>query len=106
EGSPLEEPLDRVLRLVAEHREREPVARVADRLVPGDVPPPVELLLRVAHGLRQLRRQLLDDLVDLRVELARRHSPVDEPPLDRPPRRDLLAEEQDLARAAVADEDR
>ena len=48
---PLEELPDRALRLVAEHREREPVACVADGLVPGDVAPPVQLLLRVAGGL-------------------------------------------------------
>src|SRR2546430_8646276 len=60
---------------------RSPVARVADRLVPGDVPPPVELLLRVARRLRELRRELLHDLVHLRVEFRRRYDPVDEPPL-------------------------
>ena len=97
---------DRVLRLVAEHRERQPVACVADRLVPGDVAPPVQLLLRVAHGLRELRRELVDELVDLGVELGRGDRAVDEPPLGRLRRRDLLAEEEDLARTAVADHDR
>src|SRR5215208_4861333 len=70
---PFEERLDRALRLVAEHRQREPVACVADRLVPRDVAPPVELLLRVPGRLRQLSHELLDDLVHLRVELRRRH---------------------------------
>ena len=96
----------RFLRLLGRHREGQPVARVVDRLVPGEVAPEVELLLRVAHGLRELGRELLDQLVDRRVEVRRRHRAVHEPPLLGLPRRDLLAEKDDLARAALADHDR
>ena len=99
----LEERAHRVLRLVAQHREREPVARVADGLVPGEVAPDVQLLLRVARRLRELRGELLDPLVDGRVELRLGHGPVDEPPLRGLRRRDLVAEEDDLPRAPVAD---
>src|SRR5205823_7473374 len=102
----VEERLDRVLRLVAQHRERQPVACVPDGVVPRQVAPPVELLLRVAHRLRQLRRELADELVDLRVELRRRHCDVDKAPRSGLRRWDLLAEEQALARTAVADHDR
>src|SRR5687767_5764571 len=67
-GAPLlrtvEEAANRALRLVAQHRERQPVAGVADGLVPGDVPPPVQLLLRVPGRLGELARELLDQLVD------------------------------------------
>ena len=62
----------RRLRLVGRHRERQPVARVVDGLVPGEVAPEVQLLLRVAHGLRELGGELLDQLVDGRVEVRRR----------------------------------
>jgi hypothetical protein len=79
---------------------------MADGLVPGDVAPPVQLLLRVAHGLRKLRRELRHQLVDLRIELRRRHRPVDETPLGRLGGTDLVAEEQNLARAAITDHDR
>src|SRR5262245_15176766 len=98
-SSRVEEGPDRPLRLVAEHREGEPVARVADRLVPGEVAPDVELLLRVARRLRQLSHEALDPLVDGRVELRPRHGAVDEPPLRRLRRGDLVAEQDDLARA-------
>ena len=70
--SAVEEAADRALRFVAEHREREPVARVADGLVPRDVTPPVQLLLRVPRRLGQLARELLDPLVDDGVELGAR----------------------------------
>src|SRR5690348_13189229 len=66
-----QEVLDRALRLVAQHREREPVARVADGVVPGEVAPPVQLLLRVARRLRELHREALDVVVDCGVELGR-----------------------------------
>src|SRR5438105_9200315 len=103
---PLEEATDCGLRLLAEHRQGEPVAGMADCLVPGEVAPPVELLLRVAGRLRELAGELLDPLVDDRVELVRRDGAVDEPPLGRLGGRDLVAEEDDLAGAAVADHDR
>src|SRR5262245_46293983 len=60
----LEEALDRRLRLLGRHREREPVASVVDRLVPGEVSPEVQVLLRIAGRLRQLPREVLDDGVD------------------------------------------
>src|SRR5438105_4473459 len=94
----------RLLRLVAEHRERQPVARVVDRLVPGEVAPEVQLLLRVSRRLRELHGELRGHLVDLRVELGRGNDPVDEPPFRGLGGRDLLAHEDDLAGAAVADE--
>src|SRR5207237_5707714 len=78
---PLEEAAHRGLRLLAEHRQREPVSGMADRVVPGEVAPPVELLLRVASRLRELARELVHPLVDDRVELGRRDGAVDEPPL-------------------------
>src|SRR5918997_864138 len=91
-ASALEEGTDGALRLLVQHRQRQPVARVADRLVPRDVAPPVELLLRVARRLRQLRRELLGDLVDPRVQLVPRYGPVDEPPLGGLAGGDLVAE--------------
>ena len=68
-------------------------------LVPGEVAPEVELLLRIADGLRELRGELGDELVDRRVELGGRDRPVDEPPLDRLGCRDLLAQEAWLEEA-------
>src|SRR5437660_3103376 len=53
----LEELLDRRARLVCRHREREPVAGVGDRLVPGEVAPEVEVLLGIARRLRELARE-------------------------------------------------
>src|SRR5439155_10811822 len=82
------------------------VAGVADRLVPRDVAPPVELLLRVAGRLRELARELVDPLVDEGVELATGHCAVDEAPLRGLRGRDLVAEEHDLARAPLPDHDR
>src|SRR4051812_31808121 len=102
----LQKAFDRGLRLVGRHRESKPVAGVVDRLVPGEVAPEVEVLLRVPRRLRKLARQALDDAVDLGVQLAGGHRSVDEPPFFRLARRDLLAHEDDLARAAVADHDR
>src|SRR5207344_2568471 len=52
--------------LLAEHAQREPVARMADGRVPGKVAPIVELVLRVARRLRKLRSELLDEVVDRR----------------------------------------
>ena len=75
--SPLQERAHRGLRLLAEHRHREPVARVRRRLVPRELAPDVELRLRVARRLRQLARERLDPAVDDGVELggaARRRS--------------------------------
>src|SRR5947207_962828 len=83
-----------------------PAAGMADRLVPRDVAPPVQLLLGVTERLRQLHRKPLDVVVDDRVELRLRHRAVDEAPLLGLRGRDLVAEQQDLARTAVADEDR
>src|SRR5262245_31570181 len=54
----LEEALDRGLRFLGGHREREPVAGVVDRLVPGEVAPEVEVLLRVTRRLRQFAGQV------------------------------------------------
>src|SRR5207302_185344 len=102
----LQEAADRRLSLLAEHRQRQPVTRVADGVVPREVPPPVELLLRVAGRLRELAGELLHPLVDDGVELARRNRTVHEPPFHRLRRRDLVTEKDDLARSAVADEDR
>src|SRR4029453_7142780 len=102
----LEEALDRRLRLLGRHREREPVAGVVDRLVPGEVAPEVEVLLRVACRLRELAREVLDHAVDLGVELGGRDDAVHEAPLLALLRRDLLAHQDDLASAAVADHDR
>src|SRR6188508_2593814 len=100
---PLEEALDRSLRLLGRHREREPVAGVIDRLVPGEVAPEVQMLFRIARRLRELAREVLDHAIDLGVELCGRHDPVHEPPLLGLRGRDLVAHEDDLARAAVAD---
>src|SRR3989442_3906901 len=94
-GLAREEFLDRLLRFVAEHRESEPVAGVADRLVPRDVAPPVQVLLRVASRLRELRRQLAGVLFHCGVELCCRDSAVDQAPLGRLRRRNLLAEHHD-----------
>src|SRR4029453_14137092 len=102
----LEEALDRRLRLLGRHREREPVAGVVDRLVPREVAPEVEVLLRVARRLRKLPREVLDHVVDLGVELRGRHDAVHEAPLLALLRRDLLAHEHDLASPPVADHDR
>ena len=96
----------RRLRLLGRHREREPVARVVDRLVPCEVPPEVQVLLRVARRLRELAREVLDDGVDLRVEFRGRYRPVDEPPLGARRGRDRLAHQHDLARASLADQQR
>src|SRR6476619_6855291 len=89
----LEEALDRRLRLFGRHREREPVAGVVDRLVPCEVAPEVEVLLRVARRLRQLASEVLDHAVDLGVELGGRDDAVHEAPLLALLRRDLLAHE-------------
>src|SRR4026209_2931613 len=59
----LEEALDRSLRLLGRHRQREPVAGVVDRLVPREVAPEVQVLLRVARRLRKLARQVLDHVI-------------------------------------------
>src|SRR5688572_26017973 len=67
----LQELPHRGLRLLRCHRECEPVARVVDGLVPGEVLPEVQVLLGVAGGLRELALEVLDDRVDLRVELRR-----------------------------------
>src|SRR4051812_31183468 len=67
--SALEKGVDRATGLLVKHRQREPVARVADRRAPRQVAPEVQLLLRIAGRLRQLRRQLLDVLVDGGVQL-------------------------------------
>src|SRR5215217_1889257 len=98
----LEEALDRRLRLLGRHRQREPVAGVVDRLVPGEVTPEVEVLLRVAGRLRQLPSEILDHAVDLGVEVGCGYDPVHETPLLGLRGRDLLAHENDLARAPVA----
>src|SRR5262245_55198866 len=97
----VEEGPDRALRLVAEHRQREPVAGVPDRLVPREIAPHVQLMLRVARRLRELALEALDPPVDDRVELGRGHGPVDETPRGGLRGRDLVAEKDDLARAAV-----
>src|SRR3954447_9984245 len=102
----LEEALDRGLRLLRRDRQREPVAGVVDRLVPGEVAPEVQVLLRVTGRLRELPREGLDHAVDLRVELGRGNDAVPEPPLLGLRRRELLAHQDDLARAAVTDHDR
>src|SRR5262245_4064965 len=91
---PGQEFLHRLARLVCRHREREPVARVVHRLMPGKVTPEVELLLRVAHGLRKLGGEALGDAVDLGVELAPRDGRVDETPVGGPRGRYLLTEEK------------
>ena len=100
---PTDESAHRILRLVAEHREREPVAGVADGLVPREVAPYVELLLRVARRLRKLRCELLDQLVDGRVQLRFGNSPVHEPPLGCLHSRNLVAQKHDLPRPPVSD---
>src|SRR5262245_30452180 len=102
----LEEALDRRLRLLGRHRECEPVTRVVDRLVPREVAPAVEVLLRVARRLGELPSEVFDHAVDLGVELGRRHDAVHEPPLFGLRGRDLLAHEDDLSGAPVADHDR
>src|SRR5580765_4335132 len=104
--APLEERANRALRLVAEHRQREPVARVRRRRVPREVAPDIELRLRVPRRLGQLAQERLDPAIDVRVELGRGHRGVDEPPLGRLRRVDLLAEEDDLARTPLADHQR
>ena len=76
---------------------------MADRLVPGEVAPDVQLLLRVARRLRKLRGELLDPLVDGGVELGLRDDAIHETPLLGLRGRDLVAEEDDLARTAIAD---
>src|SRR5215217_7147120 len=91
----LEEALDRGLRLLGRHRQREPVAGVVDRLVPGEISPEIQVLLRVAGRLRQLPGEVLDHPVDLRVEVGCRHDPIDEAPLLGLRGRDLLAHEDD-----------
>src|SRR5687768_2938382 len=101
----LEEPLHRGLRLLRGHRQGQPVAGVVDRLVPREVLPEVQVLLRVARRLRELPSEVLDHRVDLRVELRGRHDPVDETPLLAGLRRDRLAHQHDLSRPAVADEE-
>src|SRR6266487_3253810 len=95
----VQELLDRGLRLVRRHRERKPVARVVDRLVPGEVAPEVQVLPRVAGRLRELAQEALDDAIRLRVELVPRDDTVHEPPLHRLLRRNRLAQQDDLARA-------
>ena len=102
-ASAVEEATHGILRLVRHHGQRQPVARVADRLVPGEVAPHVQLLLRIAGGLRQLARQALHPGVDHVIELVGRHRPVDEAPLRRLLCGYLVAEQDDLARAPVAD---
>src|SRR5215475_4141660 len=77
----LDEAPDRGFRLLCGHREREPVAGVVDRLVPREVAPEVEVLLRVAGRLRELAGEVLDHAVDLGVELRGRDDAVHEPPL-------------------------
>ena len=81
---------------------REPVARVPDGLVPGEVAPDVQLLLRVAGRLRELGGELLDPLVHGRVELCLGNDLVHEPPLLGLRGGDLVAEEDDLPRPPVA----
>jgi hypothetical protein len=102
--------------------------------VPGEVLPEIHLLLGVARALGelvdQLRRQLgdrlvegreidhralLESLLDLggpgrmeplaRPRAHRRDDPVDEAPVEALLRVDLLAQEQDLPGAAIADRD-
>ena len=80
---------------------------MADRLVPRDVAPPVQLLLRVARRLGQLRARASSTTSStFASSSAARHGPVDEPPLRRLRGRNLLAHQHDLAGAAVADHDR
>src|SRR5262249_52459058 len=76
------------------------------RLVPREVSPEVEVLLGVARRLRELAGEALDQAIDFGIELVRRDRAIDEPPLLRLPGRDWLTQEDDLARAAVADHDR
>src|SRR4029078_10921190 len=67
--------------------------------------PKIELLLRVAHRLRELGCEALDQAVDLSVELLPRDGRIDEAPFRCCARRDLLAEEEDLAGATLAHHD-
>jgi hypothetical protein len=60
----------------------------------------------IARRLRELPSKVLDEAVDLGVQLLRWHRAVDEPPFLGLLRGDLLAEQDDLARAPVADHDR
>src|SRR5215216_2553420 len=76
----VQEALDRGLRLLGRHREREPVASMVDRLVPREVFPEVQVLLRIARRLRQLPREVVDDSIDLGIELGCGYDPVHEPP--------------------------
>src|SRR3954464_14734694 len=68
--APLEERAHRALRLLAEPRHREPVASMRRVRVPRELPPDVELRLRVARRLRELAQQRLHPAVDLRIELG------------------------------------
>src|SRR4029079_15262344 len=79
----VEEGADCVLRLVAEHGHREPVAGVPDGLVPGEGAPHGQLLLRVPGRLREACSELLGPLVDSIIQLSLGDSTVDETPLRR-----------------------
>src|SRR3972149_2224186 len=77
-----------------------------DRLVPREVLPEVDLLLRVPEALGELVDELVRDLADLRVQLVAGDDPVHEAPVERLGGGDPLAQVQHLPRAAVADDQR
>ncbi len=86
--------------------DRQPVAAMADGEMPGQVAPEVKLLFGVASFLRELGQQLLRQFVYCIIELIAGHDAVHQAPLVGLPGGDLLVEEQDLARPAVADNQR
>ncbi len=84
----------------------QPVPRVADGQRPREVAPEVRLLLDVPHDRGQLVYQLLDHLVDRRVQVSTRHDAVDETPIERGLRVNRLGEPDHLARPPIADNQR
>jgi hypothetical protein len=116
--------------------QREPVLRVAHRLVPGEVLEDVGLLLRVSRALGERGEQPAGEIVDQLIELRQVEAipvlallgladlrigggldprlaapyrgchPVHEAPVARLEGGDRLVEEEDLARPLVADDER
>ena len=90
--------------LAGEVVHRQPVAGVAYRLLPGHIPPVVELLLRVAHAFGQLVDQLGAHRIDGVVEFGSRDNLIDQPPLMGLGDRNVFAEHENLAGSPIANE--
>ena len=86
--------------------ERQPLPSVADGQAPGQVAPEVELRLGRAYDLGQLGQQLLAQGVDRGVQLRARHGAIDPAPLERLLGADGPVEQEHLASATIADEQR